>query len=135
MRATAVVVAGLLMLQQQPSSADDSLVTPLHDNGGFEHFVRRHKPLLNKVVFFTEQGTSTLCKKLAAEFEGRLAFGILAERATELVEKFQVFEFPSLRVIVSRPGKPGQLLQGTADVSIVKVRIACCSVEFCASLP
>ena len=42
-----------------------------------EHYLQLHKPKLNKAIFFSKMVSSSLCKKLANEYEGRVAFALV----------------------------------------------------------
>jgi hypothetical protein len=97
---------GLLSLLGAPSlppvAAAETEVTPLHSKEQFEQFVTRHKPQLNKVLFFSKLGGSTLCDKLAEEFSGRLDFAVVSKKDdTGLEQQFGVDEFPALRVVIT----------------------------------
>ena len=71
----------------------------------FEQFVTRHKPHLNKVLFFSKLGGSSLCEKLAEEFAGRLDFAVVSKKdASGLEQRFGVDEHPALRVVLASRG-------------------------------
>eukprot|EP01047_Picozoa_sp_COSAG01_P024044 COSAG01_NODE_1473_length_10193_cov_13.155736_7_plen_205_part_00 len=122
-----LLLLGAALLWSLPAPSDagsdgETLVTPLGDLNGLSHFVRRHKLRLNKAIFFTKSGKTPLAKKLAAEYEGRLDFAIVAESATQLLEQFDIHsdDLPCLRFILSSPKKKDDILKETTDVTTVK---------------
>ena len=89
----------LLALLAAPAAAD-APIRQIATQEQMEQFITRHKPRLNKALFFSKLGTATLADKLAAAYAGRLDFGIVKQGAP-LVEQFGVTEFPALRVVLS----------------------------------
>lgn len=58
------------------------------------------KPEIGKVILFTNKAATTdLYKALSNDFKGRLLFGEVRHTQKELVEKFQVTNFPTLVVV------------------------------------
>lgn len=80
-------------------------ITELRSVEHFEQFVTHHKPHLNKALFFSKLGGSSLCDKLAEEFAGRLDFAVVSKKdASGLEQRFGVDEHPALRVVVAKSG-------------------------------
>jgi hypothetical protein len=95
-----LLATGAMLLDVQ--AAD---VTELRSVEQFEHFVTHHKPQLNKVLFFSKLGGSSLCDKLSEEFAGRLDFAVVSKQDSGgLEQRFGVDEYPALRVVVASRG-------------------------------
>ena len=105
MPATRPLVALLLalaMAQGLVVALAADLVVPVATVMELEHYLQLHKPTLNKAIFFSKMGSSSLCKKLGAEFEGRVAFSMVAADAADVAAKFGVTTFPALRLLLTQ---------------------------------
>ena len=106
----ALLFAAGAALLSQPLAVDAAGaaadVTTLLSRDHFERFATQHKPGLNKAIFFSKLGSSSLCDKLAAAFAGRLDFAIVSNKdATGLEDQFDVGdEFPALRIVLKSGG-------------------------------
>lgn len=99
------LMLALLALSATLLDAQAADVTELRSVEQFERLVTHHKPQLNKVLFFSKLGGSSLCDKLADEFNGRLDFAVISKNDNSgLEQRFGVNDFPALRVVITSRG-------------------------------
>jgi DnaJ family protein C protein 16 len=91
-----------------------SFVRTLNSNN-YGEFITEN-PTTHKVLFFTSRkSTAPLLKSLSKFFKGKLSFGEIRQTEKELVDRYEIKNFPSIMVVTDADKFKGVIYEGTLN--------------------